>query len=60
MLNIFHLTGFTPLRACSGFVFGASEAKFGAERGVMREHSQSYVTEEQQSAAPNFASTAQR
>jgi hypothetical protein len=48
------------LRACWDFAFGANAAKFYSEQGAMREHSRSYVTEEQRSSGENLARTAQR
>jgi len=48
------------LRACWDFAFGANAAKFYSEQGALREHSHSYVTEEQRSSGENLARTAQR
>ena len=47
------------LSACWDFAFGANAAKFCSDRGVMREHSLSYVTEEQRRAGRNLARVAQ-
>ncbi|MEQ8703191.1 MAG: hypothetical protein RIC19_04695, partial [Phaeodactylibacter sp.] len=38
--------------------FGANAAKFCSDQGVMREHSLSYVTEEQRRAGQNLARVA--
>ncbi len=46
------------LRVCLGFSFEANAAKFYSEQGVMREHSRSYVTEEQRSSGQNLARAA--
>ena len=47
------------LRACLNFAFGANAAKFCSGQGVMKEHSPSYVTEEQRSTGQNLARAAQ-
>ena len=48
------------LRACSDFAFDVNAGKFYSEQGVMKEHSHSYVTEEQRGSGQNLVSAAQR
>ena len=43
------------IRACWGFTFELSAAKFCSDQGAMRKHSLSYATEEQRRAEQNLA-----